>query len=198
MAPPEIPKGLLVVISGPSGVGKTSIVHRLIAAFDGTFSISATTRPPTSQDTKGVDYIFIDEKAFQEWVDAGRFLEYAQVFGRSWYGTPLEPVRKELTQGKLVVLDIDVQGANQVRTAIPSVFGIFILPPSEEELLHRLRHRGREDEATIERRFAEARHEMEIAHACSAYDEFVVNDELEKAAARVIELVRARLEKNTQ
>ena len=181
-----------MVISGPSGVGKTSIVHRLISAFDGTFSISATTRPKTDQDTEGVDYIFLDEAEFQRWIDADRFLEYAQVFGRSWYGTPREPVEADLAQGKIVVLDIDVQGAIQVHETMPSSYGIFVLPPSEDELLQRLRHRGREDEATIERRFAEARHEMQTARTCTAYKEFVVNDDLEQAATRVIELVRVR------
>lgn len=184
--------GLLVVISGPSGVGKTSIVHRVLNAFDGTFSVSATTRPKTDQDTEGVDYLFLDEPTFQKWIDDGRFIEYAQVFGRSWYGTPREPVESDLKEGKLVVLDIDVQGAIQVRKVVPSSFGIFILPPSEEDLLERLRHRGREDEATIERRFSEARHEMQIAHTCTAYDEFVVNDDLELAAEKVIELIRQR------
>ena len=192
MTTPESADGLLVVISGPSGVGKTTIVHRLIDAFDGTFSVSATTRPKTEQDTVGVDYLFIDETTFQEWIDEDRFLEYAQVFGRSWYGTPREEVEAQLAQGKLVVLDIDVQGATQVRAAMPSAFGIFILPPSEDELLKRLRHRGREDEATIERRFAEARHEMEVARTCAAYDAFVVNDSLDVAAARVIEMVGER------
>jgi guanylate kinase len=192
MTQSDTPQGLLVVISGPSGVGKTTIVHRLIAAFGGTFSVSATTRPKTDQDTEGVDYIFLDEAEFQKWIDADRFLEYAQVFGRSWYGTPREPVEADLAQGKIVVLDIDVQGAIQVHETMPSSYGIFVLPPSEEELLHRLRHRGREDEATIERRFAEARHEIQIARTCMAYKEFVVNDDLEQAASRVIELVRLR------
>jgi len=193
MKTPATSDGLLVVISGPSGVGKTSIVHRLIDAFDGTFSVSATTRPRSEQETEGVDYLFIDEATFQAWIDEGRFLEYAQVFGRSWYGTPREEVETQLSRGRMVVLDIDVQGATQVRASMPSALGIFILPPSEEELLNRLRRRGREDEATIERRFAEARHEMEIARTCSAYDEFVVNDSLDVAAARVIEIVGERL-----
>ena len=142
-----------------------------------------------AQDT---DYIFLDEAEFQRWIDADRFLEYAQVFGRSWYGTPREPVEADLAQGKIVVLDIDVQGAIQVHETMPSSYGIFVLPPSEDELLQRLRHRGREDEETIERRFAEARHEMQTARTCTAYEEFVVNDDLEKAALNVIELVRLR------
>ena len=184
---------LLLVISGPSGVGKTSIVHRLIEVCGGMFSVSATTRPKSAQDTEGEDYYFLDEATFQTWIEENRFLEYAQVFGRSWYGTPRAGVEKALSDGQIVVLDIDVQGAIQVRKAIPESLGIFILPPSEEILLSRLRHRGRENEETIERRFAEARHEIEIAHSCGAYDAFIVNDDLDAAAKAVIDLVRAKV-----
>lgn len=186
-------QGLLLVISGPSGVGKTTIVHRMLEACRGTFSISATTRPMTKHETDGIDYIFMDENNFQTWIDENRFLEYAQVFGRSSYGTPREPVEKHLGKGQLVVLDIDVQGAVQVREAMPDMLGIFILPPSEDELLHRLRTRGREDEATIERRFSEARTEIETARGSTAYDHFVVNDDLDKATEDVISIVQKHL-----
>ncbi len=189
-------QGLLLVISGPSGVGKTTIVHRMLEACDGTFSISATTRPMTKHETNGVDYLFMDEAAFQTLINADRFLEYAQVFGRSSYGTPREPVEDHLGKGRLVVLDIDVQGAVQVREAMPNMLGIFILPPSEDELLHRLRTRGREDEATIERRFAEARTEIKTARGSTAYDHFVVNDDLDQATQDVIEIVQKHLNRH--
>lgn len=193
---PERP-GLLLVIAGPSGVGKTTIVHELLKHFDGVFSISATTRPRTEQDVEGVDYNFIDEATFQTWIDEGRFLEYAQVFGRSWYGTPRTSVDPYLKQGKLVILDIDVQGAAQVRASIPDALGIFILPPSEDALLQRLRDRGREDEATIERRFAEARHEMDTARSCGAFDAFVVNSRLEDAIKDVNRIIQDALDART-
>lgn len=189
---PSSGPGLLLVVSGPSGVGKTTIVHRLLERFDGVFSISATTRPRSDREVDGVDYHFLDEATFQKWIDEDRFLEHAQVFGRSWYGTPREPVDHQVAEGRLVLLDIDVQGATQVRTAMPDAFGIFILPPDEDALLARLRARGREDEATIERRFAEARHEMETARTCGAYDAFVVNDDLDRAVEEVAGLVAAR------
>lgn len=188
--------GLLLVISGPSGVGKTTIVHRMLKACDGTFSISATTRPMTTHETDGVDYLFMDDATFQKWINQNRFLEYAQVFGRSSYGTPRQPVEDHLSKGRLVVLDIDVQGAIQVREAMPDMLGIFILPPSEDELLHRLRTRGREDEATIERRFSEARTEIETARGSTAYDHFVVNDNLDKATQDVISIVQKHLNRN--
>ena len=190
---PSQSNGLLLVISGPSGVGKTSIVRRLIEACGGMFSVSATTRPKTALETDGEDYFFLDEATFQQWIKDDRFLEYAQVFGGSWYGTPRAMVEETLAAGQIVVLDVDVQGAIQVRERMPDALGIFILPPSEDELLDRLRRRGREDEAAIERRFAEARHEMEVARSCGAYDAFVVNDSLDAAASEAIAIVRSTL-----
>ena len=182
--------GLLLVIAGPSGVGKTTIVHRLLNIFQGVFSVSATTRPITSQDEEGVDYYFLDEPTFQQWINAGRFLEYAQVFGQSWYGTPRDSVEPYIQNRKLVILDIDVQGAIQVRETMPGTLGIFILPPSEEVLLQRLRDRGREDEVTIERRFGEARREIATARTCGAFDEFVVNRNLDETTAVISQIIR--------
>ena len=192
-ATPPASTGLLLVVSGPSGVGKTTIVRRVLERFEGVFSVSATTRPRTAVETDGVDYHFLDEKTFQSWIDEDRFLEYAQVFGRSWYGTPREQIDSRLHEGRLVALDIDVQGAIQIRERMPESFGIFVLPPDDEELLRRLRSRGREDEATIERRHAEATREMRIARECGAYDEFVVNDDLDRVVEETIRLVGRRL-----
>ena len=131
-AVPSAP-GTLLVIAGPSGVGKTTIVHDLVRRFGGTFSVSATTRAPGPGERDGVDYWFIDEPTFQRWIDEDRFLEHAQVFGRSWYGTPEDPVRREIARGRLVILDIDVQGAENVRRKVPEMLGIFVLPPDEAE-----------------------------------------------------------------
>jgi guanylate kinase len=184
-------RGLLVVISGPSGVGKTSIVHEVLRRTGASFSVSATTRAPTAGERDGVDYYFIDRDTFQKWVDEKRFIEVAQVFGRNWYGTPREPVERQLADGKIVVLDIDVQGAAEVKKYMPQCLAIFILPPSEDELHRRLRDRGREDADAIARRFAEARKEIAFAHETGIYDRFVVNDELARAIDEVERTVRA-------
>jgi guanylate kinase len=186
-------QGLLVVVSGPSGVGKTSIVRALLERLDAAFSVSATTRAPTARERDGVDYWFIDRDRFQQWIDEGRFLEYAQVFGRSWYGTPREPVERQLAEGRVVLLDVDVQGAASVRRMMPQAFSVFVLPPSDEELLRRLRSRGRDDEEAIARRFAEARNEIDFARSSGVYDAFVVNDDLARSIATIEGLVRSRV-----
>jgi guanylate kinase len=190
--PPEATNGLLVVLSGPSGVGKTSIAHGLLQRFAGVFSVSATTRPCGPGEVDGRDYHFVDEARFQSMIDAGAFLEHAQVFGRSWYGTPREPVEAAMKLGQIAVLDIDVQGAEQVRRARPDMLGIFVLPPSPEDLLARLRRRAREDEATILRRFAQSQQEIARAKSSHTYDSFVVNDDLAACVERVCETVAAR------
>jgi len=185
--------GLLLVVSGPSGVGKTSIVHEVVRRFRGEFSVSATTRAAGPGEVDGRDYHFIDQARFQRMIDAHEFLEYAQVFGRSWYGTPRAPVLAALAAGRVIVLDIDVQGAEQVRASHPGMFGIFILPPSEEDLLVRLRARAREDEAAIERRLAESTHEIARARSDGTFDAFVVNDDLGRCIEKVCELLVSRL-----
>ncbi|MEY2715336.1 MAG: Guanylate kinase [Planctomycetota bacterium] len=186
------PNGLLLVVSGPSGVGKTTIVHEVIRRLGGEFSVSATTRARSERERDGVDYHFVDQATFQKWIDAGRFLEYAQVFGRSWYGTLQDQVEHALGEGKLIVLDIDVQGAKNVKQKMPRAFTVFVMPPSEDTLLKRLHARGREDEAAIQRRFAEAKTEIDFAKTSGVYDAFVVNDDLEIAIDQLCDLVRVR------
>ncbi len=174
-------RGLLLVISGPSGVGKTTITRSLERCLGGTFSVSATTRPRAEGEVAGRDYYFMSDLEFQQMADDGAFLEHAQVYGEYRYGTPREPVERQIAEGKLVILDIDVQGARQVKQAMPEAFTLFILPPSEAELLRRLRERRREDEATIQRRFAEAKREIAFAEGSGVYDAHIVNDDLERA-----------------
>jgi len=185
--------GLLLVLSGPSGVGKTSIVHELLQRFDGVFSVSATTRQAGPGEVDGRDYQFITESEFQNMINEDRFLEYAQVFSRSWYGSPREPIEAALKNGRLAILDIDVQGAEIVRAKYPQMYGVFVLAPSEEELLHRLRLRGREDEAAIQRRFAASTKEIARARIGNTYDDFVVNDDLARATDTICALVAKRM-----
>lgn len=183
--------GMLLVISGPSGVGKTTIaraVERSIA--DAAFSISATTRARTEKDVDGVDYHFMTPEQFERREKAGEFIETAEYAGNK-YGTRLEPVEVQLERGRLVILEIEVQGAQQVKAKKPDAFAMFVLPPSEETLLQRLRDRGREDEQKIQRRFAIAKNEIEQAKACGIYDAFVVNTVLDEAIDEAVTLVRS-------
>ncbi|MFK7883966.1 MAG: guanylate kinase [Phycisphaerales bacterium] len=188
--PTDTDDGLLLVISGPSGVGKTTITRAVERSIpDSVFSVSATTRAKTDADVEGVDYHFKTECQFDAMVSGGEFLEWAGVFGKR-YGTPRAWVDEQLVRGRLVILEIDVEGAKQVKQAMPEAFGVFILPPSEEELLRRLRSRKREDESLIEKRFAEARREIDEANKCGAYDSFIVNDDLEHAIGDAVRAVR--------
>lgn len=195
--------GLLLIISGPSGVGKTTITHAIEQEFAGrprdggagaVFSVSATTRPKTAADREGVDYHFVDDAEFDRLVREDAFLEWANVFGKR-YGTLRGWVRERLGEGRLVILEIDVQGAINVKRQMPAPhsFGIFVLPPSEEVLLERLRARKREDETAIQRRFAEAKREIATARTCGAYDAFIVNDDLKRAVNEAVGIVRGRL-----
>jgi guanylate kinase len=178
--------GLLIFVSGPSGVGKSTVCNRLVESLPAEFGLSATTRQAKAQDAAGKKYLFVDEPEFKRMLEAGAFLEYACVFG-NWYGTLRKPVEDALTQGRMILLEIDVQGAVQVHKLFPAAMGVFILPPGEAALIQRLRDRGRDDEATIQRRFAEAKEEIRTAQACGIYDLMVVNetDGLEKTVNTV-------------
>ncbi len=185
-------KGLLLVISGPSGSGKTSIARAVEKRLGAIFSVSATTRPRSLSERRGRDYEFLSEQAFEDLVDRGAFLEHARVYGRHRYGTPREPVQRHLDEGRLVILDIDVQGALQVRQAMPDALLVFVLPPGDEELERRLRARGRDDEQNIQLRLAEARREIEVGLHSGAYDEQIVNDDLDRAVDQACRLAQQR------
>jgi guanylate kinase len=184
--------GMLLIISGPSGVGKTTITRGVERGIcDSVFSVSATTRPKTDADVEGVDYHFNTDAEFDAMLAADAFLEWAPVFGRR-YGTPRKWVDEQLARGRLVILEIDVEGAKQVKARKPDAFAVFVLPPTEEVLLERLRARKREPEEQIQKRFAEAKREIAEARACGAYDAFIVNDDLERAIGEAIGLVGRR------
>lgn len=189
MTTPAKPQGMLLVISGPSGVGKTTITHRVEKELHAVFSVSVTTRPRSETDRDGVDYSFIAVDEFKRRRDAGELLEWAEVFG-NFYGTPRKPVMEAMAQGRLVILEIDVEGAIQVKRNLPESYAVFVLPPNERILLSRLRKRAREDESVIQRRFAKAKFEINHAWECGAYDEFIVNRDLEHAVREAVGLIR--------
>lgn len=171
-----------LVLSAPSGAGKTTIAHRLRdGRGDVVFSISATTRPPRDGERDGVDYHFVGEDAFRRMIAAGELIEWAQVHG-SYYGTPLRNVRDAQTRGQYLLLDIDVQGARQIRDKVPEAVLVFILPPSGQALVQRLMGRGSEDDARVQRRLKNALAEIRGA---GEFDQVVINDDLDAAVADV-------------
>jgi len=190
-------KGLLLVISGPAGVGKGTINLSLISRnSDIRMSVSATTRAPRPGEIDGVHYFFKSEEEFQKMIESGAFLEYMRVFNTHYYGTPKSFVEQELAEGRSVILEIDVQGAMRVKAAYPDAVLIFIAPPSMSELKSRLIHRGTESSEAIERRFETAYHEMELV---DRYDYVVVNDILDLAIARTEDIIvaeRCRVSRN--
>lgn len=187
--------GLLLVISGPSGVGKTTITRQVVQCMNAVFSVSATTRPPTSADVPGRDYLFVDRAEFDRMIAAGELLEHATVFGKYCYGTPRRPVERALAQGRVVLLEIDVQGALQIRRNLPEALLIFLLPPDDQTLLERLKKRAREGVDEINRRFAEAKKEIALARDSGAYDLFFVNERVEKCVEEVCNAARKRLQR---
>ena len=182
-------RGLLVVVSGPSGVGKTTITRRLRERFpDAEFSVSATTRPKTANERDGQDYHFLSEHDFVRLIDRGELLEHVEYAGKR-YGTLRAPVEDVVRRGGLMILDVDVRGGESVKRHMPDALTMFILPPSEEELLRRLRGRQRESEDQIQKRFSAAKQEISRAKESGAYDAMIVNDDLEQAVTQAIRLV---------
>ncbi|RMG30617.1 MAG: guanylate kinase [Gammaproteobacteria bacterium] len=184
----EAVTGNLFIVSAPSGAGKTSLVRALMARDpDIAFSVSHTTRAPRPGEEDGRDYHFVDVATFERMVEAGAFLEHARVFG-NYYGTARAEVERLLVAGKDVFLDIDWQGARQVRAAWPEAVSVFVLPPSRAVLEERLRGRGTDSDAVIARRMAEA--VAEAGHY-REYDYLVVNDVFDTALEDLAAIVRA-------
>ncbi|MBS3734651.1 MAG: guanylate kinase [Phycisphaerae bacterium] len=181
--------GTLVVITGPSGVGKSTIARAVLQRTGATFSVSATTRAPREGEVDGRDYRFVDRRTFQRMIDNGELLEWADVFGEL-YGTPSEPVRRAVTEGQTVLLDIDVQGGLQVAEKMPAATFVLIAPPNDAELARRLLARATEDDDAARRRLAKAREEIKAARGSGVYNHIVINDDLDRAidaVARIVE-----------
>jgi guanylate kinase len=183
-------QGKLVVVSGPSGVGKSTIDQHVVERTAARYSVSATTRAPRPGEVDGREYRFVDRRTFQRMVDHGQMLEWAEVYG-NYYGTPLEPVQDAITSGETILLEIDVQGALQVHQTMPEATYVLIVPPSHEELVRRLRGRGTEDEESFRRRLGEAEGELARAREAGIYTHTVVNDELDRATNELISIVEA-------
>jgi guanylate kinase len=178
----------VLIVSGPSGSGKSTLVQNLHGLPDLTFSVSSTTRPQRLTESPGKCYDFITEAEFKRRVDSGEFLEYAQVFGRHWYGTPQQQVDEARQAGLDLVLEIDVQGARQVKQKLPEAIAVFIVPPSRQDLERRLRSRGQDSDEAITRRLERAR--QEIARSAE-YDFVIVNDDLQRASDELRAIVVA-------
>jgi guanylate kinase len=191
---PPAREGIPFVVSGPSGVGKTSILHRVLAADPATrFSVSHTTRPPRPGERDGHDYRFVDPQRFRALVDAGAFLEWAEYQGHL-YGTSHEAVAGLTRQGIDVILEVEIQGARQLRERLGGATFVFVLPPSLEVLERRLRGRGSDADPVVRKRLERAREELREVHR---YDFVIVNDDLERAVADLRNVIAAcRLERD--
>lgn len=182
-------KGLLIVLSGPSGVGKGTVRKEVFSQPDTAFeySISATTRAPREGEVHGVDYFFKTREEFEQLIEEEKLLEYAEFVG-NYYGTPVDYVQQTLDSGKDVFLEIEVQGARQVRKKFPDGLFIFLVPPSLSELKNRIVTRGTESEDVINNRMNAAREELEMMHL---YDYVVENDQVDRAVERIKAIVIA-------
>ena len=182
-------RGLLIVLSGPSGVGKGTVRKELfkMPGHNLTYSISMTTRKPREGEVEGQDYYFVSKTEFERQLKAGNLLEYAKFVG-NYYGTPKDKVEEQLQSGKEVFLEIDVEGAMQVKEKCPDAVFIFLVPPSKEKLYQRLKDRGTETEYEVKNRIEKANREFLMAYQ---YDYIVVNDEVHNAADKILAIIRS-------
>ena len=183
-------KGIIAVISGPSGVGKSTICRKIAEKLNAYLSVSMTTRPQSDLEEDGKDYWFVTSDEFQKQIEQGNLLEYADVFG-NLYGTPKDKTDEALEAGNIVILEIDVQGGKKIKRIYPDATMIFILPPTHEELSQRLNGRGRDQTEAAEERLGYA--STEIAAAWQDYKHMVINDKLEQAVDEILEIIKNKI-----
>ncbi|MCB9858503.1 MAG: guanylate kinase [Phycisphaerales bacterium] len=183
-------KGKVIVISGPSGTGKSTICRRLCEELPAEFSVSVTTRPPRPNETADRDYHYVTPEEFARLKDGGELLEWAEVYGKH-YGTPASAVNKAVADGRIIILEIDVRGCIQVHERIPEAIAFFILPPTAEEQKNRLEGRKTDAPESVAERLAKADGEIRYANESACYDEFVVNDKLDVTVAQIVAKIRA-------
>ncbi len=171
--------GKVIVISGPSGVGKTTICRRLCEMIPASFSVSVTTREPRAGEAEACDYQYISREEFERLRDSNGLVEWAEVYG-NMYGTPMAPIAEAVGSGRSIILEIDIQGCTQVRRKMPEALTFFILPPTAEEQRRRIEGRATDAAEVIKRRLQKADGEIRHAKDADCYDEFLINDDLEE------------------
>ena len=177
----------LIIITGPSGVGKGTVIKQILDINKNIWlSISATTREPREGEKEGLNYFFLSKEKFKQMIDKNLFLEWAQ-FAGNYYGTPLSSVKKKINEGFSVLLEIEVEGAKQIREKFPDSLSIFLLPPNKSELERRIRKRGTENEESINKRLSRANYEIS---ATNEFDFAITNDYVDETAKKIIKLIK--------
>ena len=184
-----MPAGKIIIISGPSGVGKSTLIRKLAQRIDAKISVSATTRRPAPSEKNGIDYYFLAKNEFEDLISRDKLLEYTEYLG-NYYGTPVEPVQDILNAGNNVILGIEARGAKEVAKKFPDAIIICLCPPSDEELAKRLRSRGRDDEEAVQRRIANAKKELELARKSGIYKHWVINDDFDKTVDELVKICK--------
>jgi guanylate kinase len=187
--------GNLVIISGPSGVGKTTICKHLVERLGAFLSVSTTTRPRRDNEIEGQDYHFVARPEFERLLEQNAFLEYAQVYGGQYYGTPAEPVVQALGAGRVVILEIEIEGTIQVMRRFPDAVSIYVLAPTPTELQGRLVGRQKDSAEAIRERLSKADGEIRYAYDSGVYRHFIVNQTVQDTVDAIVQIVR---EKQTQ
>jgi guanylate kinase len=185
-------RGVLLIVSGPSGVGKTTICKRLTERLNAFLSVSATTRPRRDNEVHGRDYYFISREEFERNIAEGRCLEYAKVYGGQYYGTPAGPVADALAAGRVVILEIEIEGTLQVKARHPEAIGVYVLAPTPEEQKQRLAGRGKDAPDAIRERLSKADGEIRYAQECGAYNHFLINHDVDETVEALVRLVQEK------